>query len=130
VQKLGTNERFSHSTFTRQAQVFNPTRSRKSLKAASFGFWRPATRSSWIPPVPETAGRQILYRALESGFQGSEKATGAPRGARLASSPRHAIEPLSFDLGAQLSAASARGKCEEVKAESVPTAAETQQRYH
>src|SRR5690349_10194986 len=23
------------------------------------GFWRPATRSSWIPPVPETAGRQI-----------------------------------------------------------------------
>jgi hypothetical protein len=42
-----------------------PTPDGRQITAASklfFGFWRPATRSSWIPPVPETAGRQILYR--------------------------------------------------------------------
>jgi hypothetical protein len=31
----------------------------RGLRQQVSGFWRSAIRSSWIPPVPETAGRQI-----------------------------------------------------------------------
>ncbi|WP_218156372.1 hypothetical protein [Dyella sp. OK004] len=51
-----------------------------------YGFWRPATRSSWIPPVPETAGRQISFQGTKN-----DGAHWAP--SRFLS--RHAIEPLS-----------------------------------
>src|SRR6185437_15221701 len=42
------------------ATNIDPRSGGKDGQAPKFhGFWRPAIRSSWIPPVPETAGRQI-----------------------------------------------------------------------
>ena len=88
----------------------------RCLRQQDSGFWRSAIRSSWIPPVPETAGRQIYQHKAPRppaagpcllGFGGSAdraKDDGTPRGAVLLPFPvrnRTPVRSISARVVAQ-----------------------------
>ncbi|MDW2979983.1 hypothetical protein [Rhodanobacter sp. KK11] len=118
LPRSGTKFLFSHSVFTRLRRISSHVQRQLRLSRQQVsGFWRSAIRSSWIPPVPETAGRQIYPHEaprLQTAaglricgtcrfFHGT-KDDGTPKGAVLLPFPvrdRTPVRPISARVVAQ-----------------------------